>query len=327
VRQNGVMTVTPGAPGPPGAAGFNPYGAVDLAALAQQRQAREKAEAVRAQRAASGGVADAGEATTVFDVTEATFQAEVLERSMSVPVVIDFWAEWCGPCKQLSPVLERQAAADAGAWVLAKVDVDANPQLSAAAQVQSIPTVLVVWQGQVIPGFTGALPEAQVRDFLDQVVAIPGAVPPAGGEAGAGAGAAPEDPALSAADDALARDDLDGAEAAYRDILAARPDHVEARQGLASITLLRRTEGIDLATAKASAASSDGAAAHTVVADLELLAGEVSASFEGLIAFIRRSSGPDRDAAKDHLLELLDLVGNEDPRVLAARRELASALF
>ncbi len=298
------------------------YGAVDLSAL--RRPATPPAGAAGGGAGSPGTGAAAG---VVVDVTEATFEQEVLARSQTVPVVIDFWAEWCGPCKQLSPVLERQAVADAGAWVLAKVDVDANPQLSAAAQVQSIPTVLVVWQGQVIPGFTGALPEAQVRDFLDQVVAIAGAVPPAGADGEVGAGEAPEDPALLAADDALARDDLDAAEAAYRDILAARPDHLEARQGLASVTLLRRTEGIDLATAKASAASSDDVAAHTVVADLELLAGEVSASFDGLIAYIRRSSGAERDAAKDHLLELLDLVGNEDPRVLAARRALASALF
>ena len=114
-------------------------------------------------------------------------------------------------CKQLSPILERFAAGDAGTWVLAKVDVDANPQLAAAAQVQSVPTVMVVWQGQVIPGFTGALPEAQVRDFLDQVIALAGPVPPGAPDDEAVA----EDPELHAADDALARDDLDGAEAAY----------------------------------------------------------------------------------------------------------------
>src|SRR5206468_9130648 len=108
----------------------------------------------------------------VFDVTEATFEKDVLERSRTVPVIMDLWAEWCGPCKQLSPVLERLANEAAGAWLLAKMDVDANPQLSAALQVQSIPMVVAVIGGQLVPGFLGALPEAQVRQWLGQVMQV-----------------------------------------------------------------------------------------------------------------------------------------------------------
>ena len=349
----GAMTQSPQPPlpplptgpaGAPGAAGasFNPYGAVDLAALAQARQAQEKADAARARAASSAQDGESNVADSVIDVTDTTFEVEVLQRSLQVPVVMDFWAEWCEPCKQLSPVLERFALEDGGSWVLAKVDVDANPQLSAAAQVQSIPTVLVVWQGQVIPGFQGAPPEAQVRDFITQVIALPSQMPgqmpgqeQPGTEAGGSGQAAPDDqpagvssdPELDAADDALARDDLDGAEAAYRQILATRPEHTEAKQALASVTLLKRTAGLDPATVMATASGSDDVQLNCQAADLELLGGDAGAAFTRLVDLVRRTEGDERDAARAHLLELLDLVGNDVPEVLKARRALASALF
>src|SRR5579859_103836 len=161
---------------------FSLYGAVDLGArqTAAQRQ--------QASAAASQGAA---RSEYVFDVSEATFETDVVERSRTVPVIVDLWAEWCGPCKQLSPVLERLATEAAGAWVLAKVDVDANPQLSAALQVQSIPMVLGVIGGQLVPGFLGAVPEAQVRQWLDQVLQVAKQIGLPG--AGAGPGAEPED--------------------------------------------------------------------------------------------------------------------------------------
>jgi putative thioredoxin len=154
--QDGVMTQP---------SNFSMYGAVDLGARAAAAKRRE-------QTAAAGNEADGGSSEFVIEVTDATFSADVVARSRSVPVILDLWAEWCGPCKQLSPVLERLAAEAAGSWVLAKVDVDANPQLSAALQVQSIPMVVAVIGGQIVDGFLGALPEPQVREWIGQILQV-----------------------------------------------------------------------------------------------------------------------------------------------------------
>jgi putative thioredoxin len=142
---------------------FSMAGAVDLGA----RQAAAK----RRQQGPPGQGAD-GESAFVFEATDATFNTDVIGRSQAVPVIVDLWAEWCEPCKQLSPVLERLANEAAGDWVLAKVDVDGNPQLSAALQVQSIPMVVAVIGGQLVDAFLGALPEAQVRQWINQILQI-----------------------------------------------------------------------------------------------------------------------------------------------------------
>jgi len=147
---------------------FSLYGAVDLGARQAAAQRRQQAAKSPSQ---SGGSArpDGG---LVIDVTEETFNTDVVERSRATPVIMDLWAEWCGPCKQLSPVLEKLAAEADGQWILAKVDVDANPQLSAALQVQSIPMVVAVLGGQMVDGFLGAMPEAQVRQWIGQVLEV-----------------------------------------------------------------------------------------------------------------------------------------------------------
>ena len=161
---------------------FSLRGAVDLGARQAAAQRRQQA----AQASGSGD-----QTGYVIDVTDETFNADVVDRSRSVPVIMDLWAEWCGPCKQLSPVLEKLAAEAEGAWVLAKVDVDANPQLSAALQVQSIPMVVAVLDGQLVPGFLGALPESDVREWIGQVMQVaaqlglpgPAGAPPADADA------------------------------------------------------------------------------------------------------------------------------------------------
>jgi putative thioredoxin len=304
---------------------FNPHGAVDLSALARPASPPP-------------GTADGGGAagSVVVDVAEADFQATVVEASMTVPVVIDFWADWCGPCKQLSPVLERLARADGGRWLLAKIDVDANPRLGQAFQVQGIPAVFAVVKGQPIPLFQGALPEAQVRQYLDELLRVAEAngvtgrvtagVAPA--EAPAESTEEAGDPRYDEAYDAIERGDYEAAAAAYRSLLESDPTDEDARLGLGQVELMRRTQSLDEGTVLREATQRpDDVATQCQAADLELLGGRVQEAFDRLIDVVRRTSGDERDQARTHLVGLFELVGNQDERVAKARTSLANALF
>jgi putative thioredoxin len=297
-------------------------GAVDLAAVKARSEAAQRAQSAPPPSATAPAGAPG---SAVVDVTEDTFQSEVLDRSFQVPVVLDLWAEWCQPCKQLSPVLERLAAEGAGSWVLAKVDVDANPALAQGLRVQGIPAVKAVWQGQLVAEFSGAIPEEQAKQFIAELLRATtgGALP------GAGADEEPyaDDPRLDAAEAALERGDLAAAEAAYQSILDAEPDHPEAALALKQVQLFRRAEEAGPNALAAAEAAPDDVAAQARAADFLLGTGDVEGAFERLLAVVGRTAGEERDLARTHLVELFAIVGNDDPRVGAARRRLMAALF
>lgn len=298
-------------------------GAVDLAAVAAAAKRRQQPP----PQSAAGAF--------VVDVDEAGFQSVVIEQSMTVPVVVDLWAEWCEPCKQLSPVLERLAVEYGGRFLLAKVDVDANPRLGQVFQAQSIPMVVAVVKGQPVPLFQGVVPEQQVRAYLDELLKVAesngvsgvlasGPVAPADTEEVE----QPLPPLHQEAFDAIERDDLPAAAAAYRQALAQNPADELATAGLAQVQLLLRTDGVDPVAARASAAAApDDPAAQMLAADLDLLGGHVEDAFARLVDAVRVTAGEERNTLRAHLVELFTVVGPQDDRVGKARRALTAALY
>jgi putative thioredoxin len=272
--------------------------------------------------------------TLIVEATDATF-ADYIELSKTVPVIVDLWATWCEPCKQLSPILERVVAEYAGRMVLVKVDVDANPQLSQAFQAQSIPTIVALIGGKTAPLFQGALPEAQVREVLAQVLdvaaenGVTGTV-----DASAEPAEAPEAPEVPLspehqdAFDAIERGDYSAATAAYEKALTIDPKDALAEAGLAQVGLLARLAGTDAAPVRAAAgANGTDTAAALAVADLDVVGGHVDDAFDRLLTLFPNVDDDAKNEIRLRLLELFAVVGVTDPRVVSARLRLTNLLF
>ena len=237
-----------------------------------------------------------------MDVTDQTFEAQVVSRSATVPVVVDLWAEWCGPCKTLGPILEKVVADTGGRVELAKVDIDANPWVASQFQVRSIPAVFAFKDAKVVDGFIGALPEAQVRAFVDRLA-----------------------PAPTEADLLVAKGDEDS----LRRALDLVPDHAGAIEGLARVLIDRGEAAEALAvlgripeteTTRALAADARLLEAGVDVSD----AGrdEIAGKLDELLGRVR-----DDDAARQEFVDLLEAMGADDPRTKDYRRALAARLF
>jgi len=278
----------------------------------------------------------AGSGAYSIDLDESNFQAE-MQRSMQVPVVVSFWSRQERASIELNASLEALADEFAGKFLFAKVDVDANPQIVQAVGIPGAPLVAVALGGQLAPLAQEAVPLDQLRQVLEQVVqtavanGVTGRVEPRAGAASEGVEEKDEpaaDPRYAAAEEALSAGDLDGAIAAYEQVLQNDPSDDEARTGLARTKLVARTREVDLNAARdAAAASPDDVEAQIQVADVDLLGGHVEDAFERLVTTVARVAGADRDRVRTHLVELFEIVGNEDPRVRTFRTRLASALF
>jgi putative thioredoxin len=315
---------------------FTRPGAVDLSGL--KRPAPGAGQASAGSPSASGGAPAGGRSAYTVEVGEENFQS-LLETSVTAPVVLVFYSPSRVP-ESTAYADEVAAAIEAyeGRFLAGLVDIDASPTIAQTLQIPQVPLLMVILDGrpaaQPIPG---VLKRDEVDTLLNQLaqgLTAQGitsrhqplsAAPPAGGEE---AEEPQVDPRYAAAQQALENDDIDGAVAEYQRLVDANPADAEAAAGLAMAKVLQRTHGVDLNAAReAAAADPDDVEAQTLVADLDLLGGHVDDAFDRLVDLVRRSAGDERNRAREHLLGLFAAVGNDDPRVLRGRQNLASALF
>jgi putative thioredoxin len=306
---------------------FSRPGAIDLSAL-------------RPPQPAPGGQPGAGGPPGAFtlDVTsEEMLRRDVVEQSLKAVVIVSFWSPEAPVSTEINEALTTLSDEYAGQFLFAKVDVSANPALAQALQIPSVPLVVAAIRGQLAPLIQDALPLAEMRTLVSQVLqaaaqsGVTGRVEPRSGQplADVPTDEQEEPPArYPDAEAALMSGDLETAVDKYQKALAGNPGDDEASLGLAQAKLLLRTRDVDAGKARQAAeAAPDDVSAQTLVADLDILDGRVDDGFQRLIELVRRTTGDDRDRARLHLVELFAVIGNDDERVTKARQLLASALF
>ena len=299
---------------------FSRPGAVDLSSLAQPAGASSRAAGAY-----------------VVDITEQNFQTDALDASMQHVVVLSLWSPRSPQSESFNELLGRIVTSYEGRLTLAQVDVDANQAIAQALGAQGVPLVVGLVKGQPVPLFQGTADEADVRHYFDQLLTVAeqngltgraSAAPDAETEAAAEEQEPADDPRFAAADAALGSGDIDAAVAEYEKLLSQNPRDSEIAERLAGVKLMGRTREADLTAARAAAADApDDIDAQLLVADLDVSGGHVQDAFDRLIELVKRLDGDDRERVRERLLELFTVVGATDPRVAAARRALATALF
>lgn len=307
--------------------------------------------------AANAGAAPAAAGDLIKDSSDRNFMADVIEASRSVPVIVDFWAPWCGPCKQLGPILEKTVLAAKGKVRLVKIDTDKDPMIASQLRVQSIPAVYAFFQGRPVDGFMGALPESQVKAFVEKLVKLAGA-------AGGGEGDILAE-VLAQAKEALEAGDIQTASEIYSEILQADPENINAAAYAGLVRCLIAADDLDRAkqmldqvpesiakdkeiaavrsaldvaeqaanagpipelTEKVTANPDD----HQARFDLALAlfaAGKREAAVDELLELVRRDRTWNEDAARKQLVKFFEAFGPTDPLTVQSRRRLSSILF
>ena len=295
----------------------DPYGIIDLSALKQP--------------AGGTGATDAGEPSAhEVAVTEQGLE-QLIADSQQIPTLLLVTSGRVPEGPTYLAALRRGVDAKGGALRLAVVDADTQQRVAAALRVQQLPTLLLLLQGQLQPIVDSVLPEAEIDGLLNQVVDVArqqGMELPGGEAEQAAAPEEPLPPLLAEAYEAIERGDLDAAVAAYRKQLQESPADGEAKAGLATVELMRRTQGADLAAARQAAADAPGDLdAQLLVADLDMLGGHVEDAFTRLLDQLRGADQETKDAVRTRLLELFEVAGADDPRVAPARKRLANLLY